>query len=272
MSILPQSDEEKKRYGALNPQIMNPNLTSGQSPTLQQLATMFLLSNQNLNKQQPIETANVGGNNLLVNRPTGFNERLGAGLAPLQALATNFLMMQKIKKWDSFKNQIHTIMQASTTQEEKMKALYRVGLQFPEEWQTLGGKEIIEGYSKMYGDGWKPKTQQEAIAFEKARAGIKKETALELAKEKAGLKIKPSAGEVKAQTSYLTKPPIKQVGIFDPRRILSDFAYFNDTTQKVVANIQTVADLQELLRDRKEYEAQGVNVQAIIDYYKSNKK
>jgi hypothetical protein len=67
--------------------------------------------------------------------------------------------------------------------------------------------------------------------------------------------------------SAVTKPPIKQVGFFDPRRALPDFANYNDSTKKVIANIKVQADIDELLQNRAEYEDAGVDVMAIADYY-----
>lgn len=77
--------------------------------------------------------------------------------------------------------------------------------------------------------------------------------------------------EAKAESTYLTKPSIKKTGFFSPLRVLPGYAYFNEATQKVISNIKTIADLNELLKNRAGYEKAGVNVQAIIDYYKKKK-
>ena len=148
-----------------------------QNNTLQNLATMALLSTKNAGQPQPIETANIGGHNLLVNRPTGFNERLGAGIAPLQALATNFLLMQKMKRQQDFTSQINTIMgsdmpledatEGGKPSEGKLSKMYKLVLQYPDMAKEMGVLEpITNQYQKMKEkgtQGWKPQTKEEAM-------------------------------------------------------------------------------------------------------------
>jgi hypothetical protein len=74
-------------------------------------------------------------------------------------------------------------------------------------------------------------------------------------------------GKSEEDSTIITKSPLKQVGAFDPRRALPDFASYNDTTKKVISNLKTKADIEELLRDRADYEKAGVDVMAIADYY-----
>ena len=44
-------------------------------------------------------------------------------------------------------------------------------------------------------------------------------------------------------------------------------AEITPTTQKVIDNIKTEADLEELKKNRKDYEANGVDVRAILEYF-----
>ena len=74
--------------------------------------------------------------------------------------------------------------------------------------------------------------------------------------------------KTKEEGEFLTRKPLRGVGKFSIKRALPSFANFNENTKKVVSNITTKEDLQELLANRAGYEAAGVNVQAIINYYK----
>lgn len=79
--------------------------------------------------------------------------------------------------------------------------------------------------------------------------------------------LKEQVKKKTAEEKYLTAAPIRQVGGFDPRRALPGYASYNEATKKVISNLKTKADLEELLENREEYEAEGVVVQSIIEYY-----
>lgn len=130
--------------------------------TLESLAQMFLMNSQNTG-QQPIETANVGGNNLLVNR-TGVGARFDNMMPHLQNLAMSFLMMQKQQKRQSYMKQLNDIMGSNVQKEDttdsygkpaigklgQMAALMtQISADDPELAKGIGAQEVIAQYAKQ---------------------------------------------------------------------------------------------------------------------------
>ena len=164
---------------------------------LENIASMFLRSNQGSGQQQPIETANVAGNNLLVNRPTNFNSRLSAGLAPLQQLASNFLMMQKQKKQQDFMKQVTDTMSADLPLEDstnggqvvpgKKTRMGKIGLEImnndPELGKQLGADQWITEALKA-----QQKSKGNDLEYQQDLADIKAGKEIKVAKERANIK------------------------------------------------------------------------------------
>jgi len=121
--------------------------------------------------------------------------------------------------------------------------------------RAYGGKQFIQNEQGQY----KEEKPQAIVNAQGAVVGYRPKGAVFQPNIKKGF----SGGD----SDQLVSAPLKQVAAWDPRRILPDFANYNDTTKKVVANLRTKADIEELLRDRTDYEKEGVNVMAIVDYY-----
>ena len=120
---------------------------------------------------------------------------------------------------------------------------------------AYGGKQFMQNEQGQY----KEEKPQAIVNAQGAVVGYRPKGAVFQPNRKKGF----SGGD----SDQLVSAPLKQVAAWDPRRILPDFANYNDTTKKVVANLRTKADIEELLRDRTDYEKEGVNVMAIVDYY-----
>lgn len=77
--------------------------------------------------------------------------------------------------------------------------------------------------------------------------------------------------KIKQQTEdkeVLAKTPIQHVGIADPRRAQPGFANMNPATRAITQQIKTKGDLRKLINKASSLQTAGVNVQALMDYYK----
>lgn len=66
----------------------------------------------------------------------------------------------------------------------------------------------------------------------------------------------------------LAKSPIQHVGMVDVRRTQPGFANMNPATRAISQQIKTKGDLRKLMDKANTLQAAGVNVQALMDYYK----
>ena len=144
---------------------------------------MLLLSNMNQMQNQPIETANVGGTNLLVNRPGGGMRQAGQ---MMQGLGQSFLMMQKMQKLQDFKKNVDTIMgtdygsDETKAIKERKQTLATFFMKNPELSREIMGDDGFNAVTKDYLEGentkeWKPATKEEVLSLERAKYGIKEE-------------------------------------------------------------------------------------------------
>lgn len=154
----------------MNTDTLPKNTNQGMN-RFEDLATMFLASNQNQQQDSGIETVNVGGSNILVNRKGNtFNDVV----APtLNKIASGYLMMQKMKRKNNFMQSIQNIMGSASAREDKIKAMQDLAMREPETSTLFGLPDILK---QVKGEEWKPKTQDEALDFERVKLGIKVES------------------------------------------------------------------------------------------------
>lgn len=156
-----------------------------QSGALTALAQGFAMpsavSQVNTALRQP-RTVNIGGMEVLNTTPISGEERGGLYL---QALATDFLRMQEMQNKKKFLKNVQDVMKSNSTVEDKMNNLYSLKMQYGDDY-GLGVDNIIKQYSDSIGKEWKPRTMNEAIAFEEARSSTKNKMSpsLENAKNK----------------------------------------------------------------------------------------
>jgi hypothetical protein len=90
-----------------------------------------------------------------------------------QMLSDTLPGLMRLGKWGDFTKKIQSVINTSGTPEEKMKNLLDISLTHPNEWKQIDGQGILDSYSKVYGKEWKPTSQEQALQFESAKAGLK---------------------------------------------------------------------------------------------------
>jgi hypothetical protein len=167
MSFMPIENNRLKDLTNPGGNIFNPS--PSRLNTLEQLATMFLASNQPQEEKSPFIQGPKGP--ILDARKKGFMDYM---MPSLRSLATNFLIAQKYKQKQEFLKSVNTVMGSNATTDDKVEALIRLKAQYGDDF-GLGIDDIVAQYSKMHRE-WKPKTMREAVEFERAKAGIKEQT------------------------------------------------------------------------------------------------
>lgn len=105
--------------------------------TLDNLLALIQASTQ----QKPVETANVGGANLLVNRPQN-------ALSFINSAATGYNAMNALNQKQQFYKEAAAIAQMQGTPEEKMNALGALALKHKGDY-GLGLKDIFDQYASQ---------------------------------------------------------------------------------------------------------------------------
>lgn len=149
---------------------------------LENLAQLFLMTGAGQQPQvQRSPTVNIGGYNILDVTPRNSLE----GLFPaLQQLATGYLGMQQMNKqnqlrqqYQQFLGQVGQVVKSGKPPEEMIQDLMPLVAQNPQLAKMSGVGDIIGQHQKMLemqGKEWKPKTKEEALGFEREKAGINK--------------------------------------------------------------------------------------------------
>ena len=135
----------------------------------------------------------------------------------------------------------------------------------------------------LSGKEYKPKTKEEALEFEEAKAGIKKEARAVPYKERLSADLQsaiqkdidwpeleekyPLESDKLAKLKPIFKSPMFKEGkgwaaLTDPRS-----ANIKPATRRVINNTKNQGDLDELIKNREDYEAAGVDVKAILEYF-----
>ena len=138
----------------------------------------------------------------------------------------------------------------------------------------------VDMYKTLRDAGYSPERAYKAVSekkFPEAAGGI----SMKEEQEKANLeKTKAETEKIKSETSgYEEKdkiedpnaPLVRSSKFREGKGIVAKFsrnvARLNETTKTVIGNMKVRADLDELLKNRELYEAQGVDVEAILEYF-----
>lgn len=113
-------------------------------PNLQDIAQLIQLANQN-SGEQPIETANIGGRNILVNRK---NNGTNQGLSALGSLAGGFDTGRQLQKRNQFLQGVQQISQSQGNPDEKINSLVGLMAQHGTDY-GLGINDIIQQYGQL---------------------------------------------------------------------------------------------------------------------------
>lgn len=217
-----------------------------QGPTppgaLERLAMGFLSgqTNPQIGIQSGPRNVNVNGMQIRdVSQPDALNQ----GVVPaLNQLAQNYLGQKQMQSKMDYQKSVHTIMGSDADANTKMTQLMDLTTQHGSDY-GLGVDKIEAAFAKMAGDGYKPKTQQEAIAFEQAKnadQGWKpqsKQDVLDIEKSKNEIKLSEK------QDQFDTKRWDKIVNDTDPtkastRTVLGAATKANYQANRALATLQ----------------------------------
>lgn len=140
--------------------------------TLQDLATLFAANQQANPPQDTGPKMIVAGGKVMgrdVSQPSGMQNTMTS----LGSLATNFIRMQQLQKRNQFFGEVNKVMGSAADVEEKKNLMRQLITQNGGEDYGLGIKDVL-WKDMTETKEWKPRTKEEALNFEEAKAGIKK--------------------------------------------------------------------------------------------------
>ena len=123
-----------------------------------------------------------------------------------------------------------------------------------------------------------PRVTAGPSGFKETTPKLSKEYIYQRIQEKKGRGLGLSKAEEKFESNYLG---VEERYLRDPEHfnkakqrastyfssVYSDDPKKKEKTLKVISNLKTIDDLEELRNEREEYEAEGIDVDAIINYY-----
>lgn len=147
------------------------DLMGNQNTDYSTLAQLIALSQAQQQQGNQPRTVNVGGHNILDVTP---RNRLEGMYPALQNLMLGFGGMQQMQKKNQFLQLAKSIAESTEPMETKQEKFLQLYMQDPEMGKSLGFDDIVTALEKRQPKEYKPTTQAEALAFEEAKAGIKK--------------------------------------------------------------------------------------------------
>lgn len=135
------------RRGNVSPysNLVGSDVGNANNRGFENLLQLFMLANQ----QKPIETANVGGHNLLV---TGGNKGINGGLNALASLSQGAMASQQLSRRNQFLQGVQGVAQANLLPEERINQLTSLLAEHGTDY-GFGIKDVLNQYNDMAKNG-----------------------------------------------------------------------------------------------------------------------